>query len=196
MSYRLHLGAISSNQALRALLISNSLVLISLGMLVPVYALFVTQVGGGALSAGLTAGALGLTSAVSALISGKWIDNRPPSHTRNIMAFGWAAIGLVLLFYLFVDTLPMLFLAQILFGFVKTISAPAFDTLYARHLDRKSTGQEYGMWEASFFLTAAIGAVLGGVIVNWFGFNGVFIVMAALAFIAAAYIARLPRHIF
>lgn len=195
MSYRLHLGAISSNKALRALLISNSLILISLGMLVPVYALFVTQVGGSALSAGLTAGALGLTSAVSALIAGKWIDRRPPSYTRNIMALGWIAIGLVLLLYLFVDTLAMLFLAQILFGFVKTISAPAFDTLYARHLDQKSTGQEYGMWEASFFLTAAIGAVLGGVIVNWYGFDGVFIAMAGLAFAAAAYISRLPRSI-
>ncbi len=45
-----------------------------------------------------------------------------------------------------------LFIVQIFFGFVKTISSPAFDTLYARHLDKSSAGQEYGIWEASFFV--------------------------------------------
>lgn len=162
-------------------------------MLVPVYGLFVEKVGGGALSAGLSAGALALTSALSALLSGKIIDKLSPNKTRYIMCAGWAGIGSVLLGYLMVDSVTVLFLAQILLGFVKPISAPAFDTLYARHLDKGSTGQEYGIWEASFFLTAGIGAVLGGVIVNSFGFNGVFIAMSSLAFIASAYVLTLPK---
>lgn len=88
MAYRHHLVLISSNRALRALLLSNSLILISLAMLVPVYALFVKQVGGGALSAGFTAGALGIASAISALISGKVIDKIRPTQVRLILALG------------------------------------------------------------------------------------------------------------
>lgn len=195
MAYSNPLAAISSNRALRVLLLSNSLILISLGMLVPIYALFVERVGGGALTAGLTAGAIGLTSAVSALISGRLVDRVDPHKTRIVLAGGWATIGCALLLYLLVDSITTLFIAQIILGFVKTISAPAIDTLYARHLDKSTTGQEYGIWEANFFLTAGIGAVLGGVIVNTFGFDGVFIAMAGLAFTAAVYVMTVPKNI-
>jgi MFS family permease len=159
--------SLRSNPALLALLLSNGLVLISLGMLVPIYALFVRQVGGNALSAGLTAGALAFASGLSALLSGRLIDHFSQAQTRYFLVI----------------------------GFLKTISAPAFDTIYARHLDRSSTGQEYGVWEASFFMTAGVGAVLGGTVVSLYGFSGVFITMAVLAFIAAAYIAVLNDKI-
>lgn len=88
----------------------------------------------------------------------------------------------------------MLFLVQIFSGFVRTISAPAFDTLYSRHLDKGSTGQEYGIWEASFFITAGIGSMAGGLLVTEFGFEGVFIGMAILAMLAACYVAALPKN--
>lgn len=171
------------------------MILISLGMLVPVYALFVEEVGGSALSAGVTAGALGLTSAVSALLSGRLIDKLEASKTRLVMAGGWFAIGLAILLYLAVDNLTSLFIAQAILGFVKTTSAPAFDTLYARHLDKASAGREYGLWEASFFLTAGFGAVLGGIIVDQYGFTGLFIAMAILAFSAAGYVISLPKNL-
>lgn len=100
-----------------------------------------------------------------------------------------------MLLYLLVNSIGTLFMVQILVGFVKTISAPAFDTLYARHLDKSSAGQEYGLWEASFFLTAGLGAILGGLVVSRFGFDGVFIAMAALAFVAGAYVISLPKNI-
>jgi DHA1 family multidrug resistance protein-like MFS transporter len=187
--------SLRSNPALLALLLSNGLVLISLGMLVPIYALFVRQVGGNALSAGLTAGALAFASGLSALLSGRLIDHFSQAQTRYFLVIGWALIGVSCLLYLLVHNVTALFIVQIISGFLKTISAPAFDTIYARHLDRSSTGQEYGVWEASFFMTAGVGAVLGGTVVSLYGFSGVFITMAVLAFIAAAYIAVLNDKI-
>jgi predicted MFS family arabinose efflux permease len=100
-----------------------------------------------------------------------------------------------MLAYLLVHNLLALYIVQIILGFVKTISAPAFDTLYARNLDKNFTGQQYGFWEASFFLTAGIGAVVGGIVVNAFGFNGVFIIMSALAFVGAGYILTVPKNV-
>jgi MFS transporter, DHA1 family, multidrug resistance protein len=193
MSYKHHIKTVRDNKALQALLFGNSLILISLGMLVPIYALFVKELGGSALSAGLTAGALAFASACSALVSGKLIDHFDPSQTKNFLVSGWLLIGLSAISYMLVNNVAVLFLVQIFTGFVKTISAPAFDTLYARHLDKQSTGQEYGLWEASFFITAGIGSVLGGLLVTEFGFDGVFIGMAILAFLAAIYIAFLPK---
>ena len=194
MSYKHQIHTIRSNKALASLLLSNSMVLISLGMLVPIYALFVQQIGGSALSAGLTAGALAFASGLSALLTGKLIDKFSRDKTRYFLFFGWTLIGISCLLYLFVHNITALFLVQIFAGFVKTISAPAFDTLFARHLDKSSTGQEYGIWEASFFITAGIGSVLGGAVVTLFGFSGVFITMALLAFLAAAYIASIKKQ--
>jgi MFS family permease len=171
------------------------MVLISLGMLVPIYALFVQQIGGSALSAGLTAGALAFASGLSALLSGRFIDKVSRENTRYFLVIGWALIGVSCILYLFVQNVTALFAVQIFAGFVKTISAPAFDTLYARHLDKSSTGQEYGIWEASFFITAGIGSVLGGLVVSLLGFNGVFLIMSTLAFLAAAYIAALKKDV-
>lgn len=194
MGYKKHLKSIRDNRALQALLFGNSLILISLGMLVPIYALFVEEIGGNALSAGVTAGALAFASALSALVSGKLIDRFSPNQTYNFLVTGWTLIGISALIYLLVNSVVVLFLVQIFTGFVKTISAPAFDTLYARHLDKGSTGQEYGLWEASFFITSGIGSVAGGLLVTSYGFNGVFLGMALLAFLAAGYIAFLPRN--
>ena len=194
MAYRHQVKSIRDNRALQSLLLGNSLILISLGMLVPVYALFVQKVGGNALSAGFTAGALAFASAFSALVAGKFIDRFKPQNTKYFLVFGWMFIGFSALLYLGVKNITALFAVQIFAGFVKTISAPAFDTLYARHLDKSSTGQEYGLWEASFFITAGVGSVLGGILVTLYGFNGVFIGMAALAFLAALYISSLPRN--
>jgi MFS family permease len=188
MKYRHQLNNIRTNKALQTLLLSNSIILISLGMLVPVYALFVQKVGGGALSAGITAGALGVASAISALLSGKLIDKFKPVSTHYILACGWTLMGLSTLLYLLVHNISVLFVVQLIIGFVKTISSPAFDTLYARHLDKSSSGQEYGVWEASFFLTAGVGSVLGGIIVNYLGFNGLFMFMALLCFLASGYV--------
>jgi DHA1 family bicyclomycin/chloramphenicol resistance-like MFS transporter len=194
-SYKHQIRSLRSNPALLALLLSNSLVLISLGMFVPIYALFVQQVGGNALSAGLTAGALAFASGLSALLSGRLIDHFSRRQTRYFLVVGWALIGVSCLLYLLVHNVTALFTVQILSGFLKTISAPAFDTLYARHLDSRSTGQEYGVWEASFFMMAGVGAVLGGAIVSLYGFPGVFIAMALLAFLAAGYVALLSDKI-
>ena len=44
-------------------------------------------------------------------------------------------------------------------------------------------------------LAAGIGSVLGGTVVSIYGFKGVFIVMAALAFLAASYIAALKKEV-
>lgn len=195
MSIKHQVKSIKNNQALISLLLGNSLILISLGMLVPIYALFVQDVGGGALSAGLTAGSLAFASAISALLSGRLIDRFKPHNTRNFLIIGWGLIGVSSLLYLLVSSLAVLYAVQIFAGFVKTISAPAFDTLYARHLDKSSTGQEYGIWEASFFITAGVGSVLGGVLVSWYGFDGVFIAMAALAFFAAGYISTRKKGV-
>ena len=48
---------------------------------------------------------------------------------------------------------------------------------------------------SELFCTAGIGSVLGGLIVTQFGFDGVFVAMSVLAFMAAVYIATLNKEV-
>ena len=50
-----------------------------------------------------------------------------------------------------------------------------------------------GSLESMNYFTAALGAIVGGLVVKNFGFTPVFIIMASLCFASALYIYLLPR---
>lgn len=74
-----------------------------------------------------------------------------------------------------------LFIVQIIFGVCEAISAPAFDGLYSRHLDKGKFASEWGLWESMNWIVAAIAAALGGLFASVFGFRFLFVVMLLLS---------------
>lgn len=175
-----------TNKSLTALLFGNSLILVAGAMLGPIYAVFVQDLGGNLLNAGMTAGLLALTSGITAFVAGKFTDKI--KRTSNILLLGYVLSGVVYLLYIPVNSIWQLYIVQIINGLVITIPAPAFDKLYALHLNKKSTGSEYGEWEATWYISYGIGAIMGGSIASVFGFKAVFIVMSALCFLSACYV--------
>ncbi len=97
--------------------------------------------------------------------------------------------------YIFVDLILSLFVVQVVIGLGEAIYVPAFDAIYSKHLDGHKSGKAWGAWEAVNYFTTAFGAITGGLLVTFFGFNIMFVIMALLCFISAVYIFRLPRRI-
>ncbi|MBU0727196.1 hypothetical protein KKA95_00765, partial [Patescibacteria group bacterium] len=65
------------------------------------------------------------------------------------------------------------------------------------HLDDNREGTEWGAWESMNYFTTAIGALAGGLIVTRFGFNAIFVLMAALSYMSASYLYILsPKKVF
>ncbi|MBR9677345.1 MFS transporter [Candidatus Woesearchaeota archaeon] len=181
------------NKALRILLITNSLVLIGGAILGPIYALFVEKIGGDLLDASITASVFALVAGLTTLIAGKYADKI--KRNELLVAFGYAVMGLGFFLYIFVDSIWFLFAVQALIGFAEAFYAPAFDAVYTKHITQKKAGREWGTWEAINYFSTAIGAIIGGFIVTYFGFNAIFILMSSLSFISAAYIWRLPKRV-
>jgi len=179
------------NKALRILLITNGLVLLAGAMLGPIYALFVEDIGGDLLDASLTGGFFALAAGITTLIAGKFADRN--KRNELIVAAGYAIMGLGFLLYIFVNSIWFLFGIQILTGFAEAFYSPAFDALYSKHITEKKAGREWGAWESMNYFSVAIGAAIGGVIASRFGFNAIFMAMAALSFISAIYIFSLNR---
>jgi len=181
------------NRALRILLITNFLIMLSSAMMGPIYALFVLNVGGDLLDASLTAAILALAAGITSFLSGRYADK--VKENELIIVFGYAMVALGYFMYLFVNSIWFLFLIQIIIGFGEAIYAPAFDAVYSKHLNNHRVGVQWGAWETLNYFTFAFGAVIGGLLVQNFGFNVIFLIMMVLCSGSALYIYLLPRRV-
>ncbi len=140
------------------------------------------------------AGALFACAAgVTTLVSGKYSDKI--KQNELVVVLGYIIMGIGFLLYTLVDSIWLLFAVQVIIGLGEAIYSPAFDSVYSKHLNNKKAGSQWGAWESMNYFTAAIGAIIGGLLVTQFGFNTMFIIMAMLCFGSALYIYRLPRRV-
>ncbi len=181
------------NKALKILALTNAIVLIAGGMIGPIYALFVEEIGGDLLSAGFAGGVFALAAGITTLMAGKYADKI--KENELMIVFGYFLMGIGFLLYMFVKSIWSLFLVQALIGFSEAIYAPVFDAIYSKHLDKNKAGRAWGVYESINYFSLAAGAVIGGLVGKQFGFNILFIIMAMLCFWSAIYIYFLPRKV-
>lgn len=181
------------NKPLRILLITDGLVLAASAMLGPIYALFVEKIGGDLLEASSTFAVYNLTASLLTFLSGKFTDKI--KEEELVVATGYFIIGIGFFSYLFVNSIWFLLLTQIIIGIGEAVYGPAFDVCYSKHLDKGKYGGEWGAWEGLNYLSKALGAVLGGVIVTFFNFNLIFVLMGLICFGSALYILLLPKEV-
>lgn len=177
---------------MRVLLGTNALILMAGFMLGPIYALYVEKIGGDLLDASFTFAAFGIAAGVTAMISGRYTDRI--KETEYIVVAGYLIVAAGFFLYLIVDNVYTLLVVQIIIGLGEATYWPAFDALYSKHLDRKKFGSEWGAWEAMSYIVSGIAAIAGGLIVDRYGFNTLFMVMGSLALFSALYVWLLPRR--
>ncbi len=182
------------NKALKILLATNALILVSAAMLGPIYAIFVAEIGGTLLDASLAGSILALTAGVVTLLSGRISDKI--KHSEFIMIAGYLLIGTGFFLYRFVDSILFLLVIQVIIGIGEAIYSPAFDKLYSLHLEKGNGGTEWGAWESMNYFSIAVGALIGGFIVSHFGFYSIFLVMGSLSYFSAFYLCFLaPKRV-
>lgn len=181
------------NKALRILLVSTSLILLAGAMLGPIYALFVKDLGGTVIDAGLTFGVFALAAGITTLVSGHYSDKI--KNREKVVVFGYFLMGVGFFLFLAVDSIWSLFVVQGLIGIGEAIYAPAFDALYSKNLDKDKEASGWAAWEASYYFATAIGAPVGGFLVYYFGFGPLFVIMGLLCFMAGVLLHFLKKRI-
>lgn len=167
--------------------------LLAKAMLGPIYALFVEDLGGDLVDAGLTFGVFAFAAGITTLIVGSLSDR--VKEDELIISAGFLITAFGFFYYIFVDSLATLMIAQVIIGLGEATKFPAYDEVFSKHLDKGTGGREWGAWEALSYFTAAIGAVGGGYLAAEMGFDAIFIIMGALSLWAAIFIYRLPRKV-
>lgn len=172
---------------------TNAIILFAGAMLGPIYALFVEEIGGSLLDASIAGAVFALTAGITTLISGRYVDKI--RENEYIIVLGYLIMALGFYLYIFVDTIFLLLIIQVIIGLGEAIYSPAFDALYSKHLDKKKSGLEWGVWESTDYFSAALAALVGGVVVTNFGFSAMFVIMGSISLISAVYIVLLPRKV-
>lgn len=183
----------SFNKATRILLMTNGFILIAAAMLGPIYAFFVEEIGGDLLSASYTFGVFAVVAGVVTLVSGNYTDKL--KENELIIVLGYGIMGIGFLGYILVNSIATLLVIQVIIGLGEAIYVPAFDAIYSKHLYKRRSGRQWGAWEALNYFSIAFGAIIGGLLVTFFGFNIIFIAMGLFCLVSAVYILRLPREV-
>lgn len=160
---------------IKILLISDGWANLALGMLGPIYAIFVEKIGGDILDASWAYSTYMITAGIIMYLLSKWEDRE--KHKEKFIVFGYAIASLGCFMYLFVFDQLTLLITQATLGFSMAILTPSFDAVYSHYVKEKEEASNWGIWEAMSYIITAIAAVIGGYIVNGFGFKTLFIVM-------------------
>lgn len=178
------------HKILKTLITSSIFYNFTAGMLGPIYALFVLQIGGELLVA--SSGIAIYTAVVGVLIFvfGHFEDRL---DKRKVFIIGRAVNVVGIAGYLFVSSPIDLFIVQAILGIAIAMMNPTFEALYSRGLRKGHEAFEWSTWEGSVYFAFSASAIIGGVIVTIFGFNVLFLFMTAtalLGFITATFLVR------
>lgn len=170
------------NQTLKILYIYNGIFVFAMSLLGPLYAIFVSKIDNDVLAISWSTAATIVSSTVFTFLISKIPDRN--QDERLMLMVGYMARSLGWLLFVFVDNLWQIILIQILLGFGEGIATPAFQSMFAEHLDKNHHISDYSYWQliANGCMIAAV--IIGGLIVKYYGFNSLFISMSILAFIS------------
>lgn len=167
-----------SSRIIRTLLLSEGLFLFAGGLLGPIWAVYVENIGGDILEASGAFAAFMLTAAAVTYFLGKIEDRQ--RYKAKFVVLGYLMGTLGFAGYLFVkDTLSLLGVQAIL-GITVAVKDPAYDGIYSKFAKKHLT-LAWGEWEAMDYLTSGISALAGGLIASFFGFRSLIYVMIAFS---------------
>ena len=118
---------------------------------------------------------------------------------RRIFVAGTVVFGIAALIAALATSLPILVGARLLQGLGGALLVPASLALIGSHFEEHERGRAIGTWAGASALTTALGPVLGGWLVDEWGWPAVFLLVVPLAAITVAFAlwrvpASTPQH--
>lgn len=181
------------NRSLRILIATNSILVFIVGLFAPFYAIFIQQIGGSVAFAGLSWAIFSIVAGVLILLFSNW--ELKIKEQELLIVLGYILRGGVFLSYAFMTSIPQLIITQVLWGVASALGTPAFDSVYAAHTSKENSIVEWGKWEGIASITTGIAAIVGGVLIQVFGYQSIFITMSVISIGLGIYIWSLPRDL-
>lgn len=183
-----------NNLALKTLFVSNSIYYFAAMLLGPLYAVYVSRIGGGVLLVSISTGVFYVATTLFLVFMARWGDK--VFRKELLLVASYIIRGIGFFGYIFINSPFLLILVQVIHALAESIGTPTFGALFAKHLDKKEEVLEYSDWSIVANLTMALGTIVGGFLANSLGFNFLFTVIGILCFMSAGWVLITPKGTF
>ena len=180
------------HKQLRLFLVVDGIYALAFGMLGPIYAVFVQQIGGDILEAGTAWAIFMISSGIGIFLMGKLQDRI--SKDKLFLVVGYAMRSLGFLGYYFVSNVTQMFVLQVFLGLAVMVISPATYSFYAKHVDTKKLASQWAAWEGTWYLVQGIAALIGSFLASLYGFKTLFLVMFIASLFSLAIATQLKEE--
>lgn len=163
-------------------------------MLGPLYAVYVLKFVDGIAAISVSSAAFLLSTSFFTLLVAKKGDAIKEQEYLLIAGYFLRIVSWIAM--IFTHSLWMLIGIQILLGLGESLGSPAFNAIFAKHLEKGQAIREYSDWSLIANLSGAVGVLAGGAIVSFYGFPALFFLMALLSCIPFFGVLMQPRKLF
>jgi MFS family permease len=163
------------HKAIKVLILASIFLNFSVGLLAPIYAIFVERIGGNILSASFAGTIYQIIFGILIIIFGKIEDKL---EKRILVSIGYLLNTMAYVIYYFVRNPLQLFFAQMILGVGDAVKVPAWQAIFSKSLDRGRESSEWAYWAGSTAIIYGVAALIGGVIATNYGFRFLFVLMA------------------
>ncbi len=180
------------NRALKILFLSNGIFCFASSFLGPLYAVYVQNFDNSVFVISTTWAVFLVSTTLFTWIISRIGDRFAKDH---LLVAGFLIRGISWLLFVFTQNLAFLIGVQILLGLGEAVGTPAFDAIFAEHLNKNEHVREYSDWKVILNLVTAVGTILGGLIVTKIGFHWLFIFMSIMALLSMLVFQFKPRQV-
>lgn len=173
----------------RSLLLANYLYMAGVGLLSPIYALYVLEIKGDEFIAGASWSLYLITAGLIMLFFGKKEDLA--KSYKPFVTSGYFIASLSTFMYLIIDTVPQLFLLQIIHAVGIGLLTPSLRAAYTQLQDKKQKAHEWALFDGGLFILQGVAAFTGGALLSLFGFTSLFIFMGTIQVFSAIIVSRI-----
>lgn len=172
-------STVSVNRVIRALILSDFFLFFGLGLLSPIFAVFILENVVNQIEViGFAAAAYWSTRVLLVIPLSRVMDRRAGHADEFLfMICGTAIISLVPLGYLLSSEAIHIYLVQALYGLGSSLAVPAWRILFTNYVDKPIMGLEWSLEDVGVGIATAMSAVAGAIVVDTWGFETLFLLI-------------------
>jgi MFS family permease len=185
------------NKVIKILVASDFVLYFALGLLTPIYAIFVTeQIEGGTLAVvGMATTMYWVARLLTTVPLSKLMDKTDGEKDEfYFMIIGTLLTALIFITYTFASKVWHVYALQFTFGVINSMIVPAWRIVFTNHIDRDKTGYYWSVEDIGIGLSVAASAYIGALVAEKFGFNVVLYSVAGLSVISAIVLTFLRKY--
>ncbi|HUV47273.1 MAG TPA: MFS transporter [Candidatus Bathyarchaeia archaeon] len=183
------------NKIIRSLIISDFCLFFALGLLSPIFAVFILQnIENKIAVIGYAVSCYWITRVIMVIPLSRLMDKLKGEFDEySFMVIGTFLISLIPLFYIVSSQPWHIYLLQIANGLANSIAVPAWRILFTNHIDRKIVGFEWSLEDVGVGIATALSAAIGALVADKFGFNILFVAVSFFGIIGALILLTLNK---